>query len=112
MNGGPSFLHESGTTKNAMEPSILQPRSLLFYLQTKSFRWRSHLNSRATNRSQGELIDHDLGFQDSGSHVTMKQAGKLPLTEDCNHWTRLGEVPWDLQKSVFSCYGQHVLYTD
>ncbi|KAI0018316.1 RNA cap guanine-N2 methyltransferase-domain-containing protein [Xylariomycetidae sp. FL0641] len=28
----------------------------------------------------------------------MKRANKLPLTDDCHHWTRLGEVPWDLQK--------------
>ncbi|KAI0482739.1 RNA cap guanine-N2 methyltransferase [Xylariaceae sp. FL0804] len=28
----------------------------------------------------------------------MKQVRKLPLTSQCHHWTRLGEVPWDLQK--------------
>ncbi|KAI1265998.1 RNA cap guanine-N2 methyltransferase [Xylariaceae sp. FL1019] len=28
----------------------------------------------------------------------MKSVKTLPLTDDCHHWTRLGEVPWDLQK--------------
>ncbi|KAK7744825.1 putative diacylglycerol O-acyltransferase tgs1 [Diatrype stigma] len=30
----------------------------------------------------------------------MKQVKKLPLTKDCHHWRRLGEVPWDLQKQI------------
>jgi len=27
-----------------------------------------------------------------------KRAKKLPLIDECHHWTKIGEVPWDLQK--------------
>jgi len=29
---------------------------------------------------------------------TMESVKDIPLTKDCNHWTEIGEVPWDLQK--------------
>ncbi|RYP67326.1 hypothetical protein DL769_005805 [Monosporascus sp. CRB-8-3] len=47
----------------------------------------------------------------------MKQVKKLPLTKECHHWRRLGEVPWDLQKywqqrhTIFSNYNEGIYMT-
>ncbi|RYP06795.1 hypothetical protein DL765_009353 [Monosporascus sp. GIB2] len=47
----------------------------------------------------------------------MKQVKKLPLTQECHHWRRLGEVPWDLQKywqqrhTIFSNYNEGIYMT-
>ncbi|KAI2633607.1 RNA cap guanine-N2 methyltransferase-domain-containing protein [Hypomontagnella submonticulosa] len=47
----------------------------------------------------------------------MKRVKKLPLTSECHHWTRLGEVPWDLQKywqqrhTIFSYYNEGIYMT-
>ncbi|KAI0890419.1 RNA cap guanine-N2 methyltransferase-domain-containing protein [Annulohypoxylon maeteangense] len=48
----------------------------------------------------------------------MKQVKKLPLTDECHHWTRLGEVPWDLQKywqqryTIFPYYNEGIYMTE
>ncbi|KAI1097814.1 RNA cap guanine-N2 methyltransferase-domain-containing protein [Jackrogersella minutella] len=48
----------------------------------------------------------------------MKQVSKLPLTSECHHWTRLGEVPWDLQKywqqryTIFPYYNEGIYMTE
>ncbi|KAI5866962.1 RNA cap guanine-N2 methyltransferase-domain-containing protein [Durotheca rogersii] len=48
----------------------------------------------------------------------MKQAKKLPLTSQCHHWTRLAEVPWDLQKywqqryTIFPYYNDGIYMTE
>ncbi|KAH8675406.1 RNA cap guanine-N2 methyltransferase [Xylariales sp. PMI_506] len=42
---------------------------------------------------------------------------KLPLTDDCHHWRKIGEVPWDLQKywqqrhTIFSNYNDGIHMT-
>ncbi|KAI1394133.1 RNA cap guanine-N2 methyltransferase-domain-containing protein [Hypoxylon trugodes] len=47
----------------------------------------------------------------------MRRVNKLPLTNQCHHWTRLGEVPWDLQKywqqryTIFPCYNEGIYMT-
>ncbi|KAI1477669.1 RNA cap guanine-N2 methyltransferase-domain-containing protein [Daldinia eschscholtzii] len=47
----------------------------------------------------------------------MKRVNKLPLTSDCHHWTRLAEVPWDLQKywqqryTIFPYYDEGIYVT-
>ncbi|KAH9909037.1 RNA cap guanine-N2 methyltransferase-domain-containing protein [Xylariomycetidae sp. FL2044] len=47
----------------------------------------------------------------------MKQVKKLPLTGECHHWRRIGEVPWDLQKywqqrhTIFSYYDHGIHLT-
>ncbi|KAI1846725.1 hypothetical protein JX265_008971 [Neoarthrinium moseri] len=47
----------------------------------------------------------------------MKAAKKLPLTDECHHWRKIGEVPWDLQKywqqrhTIFSYYNEGVYMT-
>ncbi|KAI8635345.1 RNA cap guanine-N2 methyltransferase-domain-containing protein [Xylariaceae sp. FL1651] len=48
----------------------------------------------------------------------MKSVKNLPLTDDCHHWTRLGEVPWDLQKywqqryTIFPYYDDGIYMTE
>ncbi|KAI0154755.1 RNA cap guanine-N2 methyltransferase-domain-containing protein [Xylariaceae sp. FL1272] len=48
----------------------------------------------------------------------MKSVKTLPLTDDCHHWTRLGEVPWDLQKywqqryTIFPYYDDGIYMTE
>ncbi|KAF3055833.1 Trimethylguanosine synthase [Daldinia childiae] len=48
----------------------------------------------------------------------MKRVNTLPLTNDCHHWTRLGEVPWDLQKywqqryTIFPYYDEGIYMTE
>ncbi|OTA99568.1 hypothetical protein M426DRAFT_67513 [Hypoxylon sp. CI-4A] len=48
----------------------------------------------------------------------MKRVNKLPLTGECHHWTRLGEVPWDLQKywqqrhTIFPYYNEGIYMTE
>jgi len=43
---------------------------------------------------------------------------QLPLTEDCHHYSRISEVPWDIQKywhqrhSIFSNYDEGIYMTD
>lgn len=45
------------------------------------------------------MVRHVSGpFGRSPEKLKMDAAKELPLTEECHHWTRLGEVPWDLQK--------------
>ncbi|KAI1083030.1 RNA cap guanine-N2 methyltransferase-domain-containing protein [Whalleya microplaca] len=47
----------------------------------------------------------------------MRRANKIPLTSECHHWTRLGEVPWDLQKywqqrhTIFAYYNEGIYMT-
>ncbi|KAH9996952.1 RNA cap guanine-N2 methyltransferase-domain-containing protein [Xylariaceae sp. FL0662B] len=47
----------------------------------------------------------------------MRRVNKLPLTSQCHHWTRRGEVPWDLQKywqqryTIFSYYDEGIHMT-
>ncbi|OTA91639.1 hypothetical protein M434DRAFT_75895 [Hypoxylon sp. CO27-5] len=47
----------------------------------------------------------------------MKRVHKLPLSSECHHWTRLGEVPWDLQKywqqryTIFPNYNEGIYMT-
>ncbi|KAI1344996.1 RNA cap guanine-N2 methyltransferase-domain-containing protein [Xylariaceae sp. FL0016] len=42
---------------------------------------------------------------------------QLPFTDDCQHWTRIGQVPWDLQKywqqrnTIFSYYDEGIYMT-
>ncbi|KAI1438016.1 RNA cap guanine-N2 methyltransferase-domain-containing protein [Xylaria sp. CBS 124048] len=48
----------------------------------------------------------------------MNSVKKLPLTDDCHHWTHLGEVPWDLQKywqqryTIFPLYDEGIYMTE
>ncbi|KAI1809615.1 RNA cap guanine-N2 methyltransferase [Poronia punctata] len=48
----------------------------------------------------------------------MKSVKKLPLTDECHHWTHLGEVPWDLQKywqqryTIFPLYDNGIYMTE
>ncbi|KAI0396222.1 RNA cap guanine-N2 methyltransferase [Xylariaceae sp. FL0594] len=48
----------------------------------------------------------------------MESVKNLPLTEECHHWTHLGEVPWDLQKywqqryTIFPLYDEGIHMTD
>ncbi|KAI0430556.1 RNA cap guanine-N2 methyltransferase [Xylaria sp. FL1042] len=42
----------------------------------------------------------------------MKSVKNLPLTDQCHHWTHLGEVPWDLQKYWQQRYTIFPLYDD
>ncbi|KAI0966377.1 RNA cap guanine-N2 methyltransferase [Xylaria arbuscula] len=42
----------------------------------------------------------------------MKSVKNLPLTDECQHWTQLGEVPWDLQKYWQQRYTIFPLYDD
>ncbi|KAI1368836.1 RNA cap guanine-N2 methyltransferase [Xylaria arbuscula] len=48
----------------------------------------------------------------------MKSVKNLPLTDQCHHWTHLGEVPWDLQKywqqryTIFPLYGDGIYMTE
>ncbi|KAI0175887.1 RNA cap guanine-N2 methyltransferase-domain-containing protein [Hypoxylon sp. FL1284] len=47
----------------------------------------------------------------------MKRVNKLPLTSQCHHWTRLGEVPWNVQKywkqryTIFPYYDEGIYMT-
>ncbi|KAL1880806.1 hypothetical protein VTK73DRAFT_4976 [Phialemonium thermophilum] len=47
-----------------------------------------------------------------------KKADELPLTDECHHYSRVAEVPWDIQKywhqrySIFSYYDYDVHLTD
>ncbi|ORY65979.1 RNA cap guanine-N2 methyltransferase-domain-containing protein [Pseudomassariella vexata] len=47
----------------------------------------------------------------------MKQVQELPLTENCHHWRKISEVPWDLQKywqqrhTIFSYYNEGIYMT-
>ncbi|KAK8019391.1 RNA cap guanine-N2 methyltransferase [Apiospora arundinis] len=47
-----------------------------------------------------------------------KRAKKLPLTDECHHWTKIGEVPWDLQKywqqryTIFPYYDSGIRLTN
>ncbi|KAI0136455.1 RNA cap guanine-N2 methyltransferase-domain-containing protein [Xylariales sp. AK1849] len=53
----------------------------------------------------------------SSEKFKMKSVSKLPLTDDCHHWRRLGEVPWDLQKywqqrhTIFPYYNEGIYMT-
>ncbi|KAI1323228.1 RNA cap guanine-N2 methyltransferase-domain-containing protein [Xylariaceae sp. FL0255] len=48
----------------------------------------------------------------------MKSVKELPLTDDCHHWTRIGDVPWDLQKywqqryTIFPYYDDGIYMTE
>ncbi|KAI1820789.1 RNA cap guanine-N2 methyltransferase-domain-containing protein [Xylaria intraflava] len=48
----------------------------------------------------------------------MDSVKNLPLTDDCHHWTNLGEVPWDLQKywqqryTIFPVYDDGIFMTE
>ncbi|KAJ9157303.1 hypothetical protein NKR23_g635 [Pleurostoma richardsiae] len=48
----------------------------------------------------------------------MRAAERLPLTAACKHYSRIGEVPWDIQKywhqrySIFSYYDYDIRLTD
>ncbi|KAI3328991.1 RNA cap guanine-N2 methyltransferase-domain-containing protein [Xylariaceae sp. AK1471] len=48
----------------------------------------------------------------------MKSVKKLCLTDDCHHWTHIGEVPWDLQKywqqryTIFPYYDDGIYMTE
>ncbi|KXJ95898.1 RNA cap guanine-N2 methyltransferase [Microdochium bolleyi] len=42
----------------------------------------------------------------------MKSVKALPLTEDCNHWTDVSQVPWDLQKYWHQRYTIFPYYDD
>ncbi|KAI3334698.1 RNA cap guanine-N2 methyltransferase [Ustulina deusta] len=48
----------------------------------------------------------------------MKSVKNLPLTDQCHHWTRLSEVPWDLQKywqqryTIFPYYDHGIYMTE
>ncbi|KAJ1331247.1 trimethylguanosine synthase [Microdochium nivale] len=46
-----------------------------------------------------------------GSPV-MKSVKDLPLTEECNHWTDVSQVPWDLQKYWHQRYTIFPFYDD
>lgn len=37
------------------------------------------------------------------SDFSLKPAERLPLTDECHHYTGKHEVPWDIQKLVFCC---------
>ncbi|KAK7924867.1 RNA cap guanine-N2 methyltransferase [Apiospora marii] len=47
-----------------------------------------------------------------------KRAKKLPLIDECHHWTKIGEVPWDLQKywqqryTIFPFYDSGIRLTN
>ncbi|KAK7952123.1 Trimethylguanosine synthase [Apiospora aurea] len=47
-----------------------------------------------------------------------KRAKKLPLIDECHHWTKIGEVPWDLQKywqqryTIFPYYDSGIRLTN
>ncbi|KAK8114934.1 RNA cap guanine-N2 methyltransferase, partial [Apiospora kogelbergensis] len=46
------------------------------------------------------------------------RAKSLPLTDECHHWTKIGEVPWDLQKywqqryTIFPYYDEGIRLTN
>ncbi|EGZ77159.1 hypothetical protein NEUTE2DRAFT_146762 [Neurospora tetrasperma FGSC 2509] len=48
----------------------------------------------------------------------LKKGEKFPLDENCHHYTKLGEVPWDIQKywhqrfSIFEFYAYDIHLTD
>lgn len=48
----------------------------------------------------------------------MEPAPALEMTDDCHHYTEIGEVPWDLHKywqqrySIFPNYDDEVYLTD
>ncbi|KAK1240956.1 hypothetical protein MKX07_006389 [Trichoderma sp. CBMAI-0711] len=52
------------------------------------------------------------------SGFSLEPAGRLPLTDECHHYTGKHEVPWDIQKyfsqrySIFSYYDAGVHMTD
>ncbi|PTB65392.1 hypothetical protein BBK36DRAFT_1142378 [Trichoderma citrinoviride] len=62
--------------------------------------------------------DEDEDEAAEPSEFSMEPAGRLPLTDDCHHYTGKHEVPWDIQKyfsqrySIWSYYDAGVHMTD
>lgn len=65
------------------------------------------------------MVRHVSGpFGFSPKKPKMNSTKQLPLTDECHHWQKLGEVPWDLQKywqqrhTIFPNYNEGIYMTD
>ncbi|KAL6868495.1 RNA cap guanine-N2 methyltransferase domain-containing protein [Trichoderma novae-zelandiae] len=76
------------------------------------------LTKLLASEGQAAVNGSDVNEAAEPSEYSLEPAGRLPLTDDCHHYTGKHEVPWDIQKyfsqrySIFSYYDAGVHMTD
>ncbi|UKZ77459.1 hypothetical protein TrVFT333_005180 [Trichoderma virens FT-333] len=106
---------EQQIARDMLGPHVDAPSAQLLLPQAKQIP-RPPGEGQATNGINTDGLDANTAAEPSD--FSLKPAERLPLTDQCHHYTGKHEVPWDIQKyfsqrySIFSYYDDGVHMTD